>query len=683
MQKFMNWGLAGLFALLGGAASAQVAVYDTSTNLLTIPSVKVGASTYTNVILKNSFLFTLQDATEQTPAGQGYASYDGATNMLTIPAVKVGAETYLDVKLLNTGNFVFMLQSTTQLTASTVGEVNTFFASYDALFAMSLPASGATMFSLDDACYRNDGRTKAYNIADYDPNSALTNLLYAPRIGQRRANLQVLAVRNSVNSNGSSRREIDVQYDAVFTDGSTKKAETETLISGSSQGTSGCSSPQTGSSLRRLGDQRWVGFALQARMTREERYSIVTGEALTPSVRYRRDMRFLVTDPVGNATYVVVSGPGPTSYDAKSAGWSWKMVSPRVMRSAPELAGKTGNFTNALGAGGGSTVSYQTLGFTGGEKSNGTPIVVGDISIAIPSGTSNSNVAEAVMVGLRGSPSFTDHAIERRENTLLVIFPPTVTDASALSFSAGRNTGINMSVNAPSGVINGINHGTNPWLSFINNSSLSSFQILGFTGEDNEKPQHRVNIQSFAIGKYEVTQEQWYAVMGNNPSSNKGRTLPVESVSWNDTQLFVQKLSQKTGFNYRLPSEAEWEYAARAGSTTSFFWGEDAKQSSNYSWHHVNSAGESQHVGLKKPNQFGLYDMIGNVLEWTQDCWHENYIGAPTNGSAWMIVECSTWVLRGGSHWQSRSQELRSAYRATFRREKSFPSAGFRVARDL
>ena len=91
-------------------------------------------------------------------------------------------------------------------------------------------------------------------------------------------------------------------------------------------------------------------------------------------------------------------------------------------------------------------------------------------------------------------------------------------------------------------------------------------------GEDNEKPQHRVNIQVFAIGKYEVTQEKWYAVMGNNPSSKKGRTLPVESVSWNDAQLFVQKLSQKTGFNYRLPSEAEWEYAARAGSTTSFFW---------------------------------------------------------------------------------------------------------------
>jgi len=90
-------------------------------------------------------------------------------------------------------------------------------------------------------------------------------------------------------------------------------------------------------------------------------------------------------------------------------------------------------------------------------------------------------------------------------------------------------------------------------------------------GEDREKPQHRVDIQSFAIGKYEVTQEQWFAVMGNNPSSNKGRTLPVENVSWDDAKLFVQKLSQKTGKNYRLPSEAEWEYAARAGSITQYF----------------------------------------------------------------------------------------------------------------
>ena len=98
---------------------------------------------------------------------------------------------------------------------------------------------------------------------------------------------------------------------------------------------------------------------------------------------------------------------------------------------------------------------------------------------------------------------------------------------------------------------------------------------------DNQKPQHRVDIQSFAIGKYEVTQEQWYAVMGNNPSSNKGRTLPVENVSWDDAKLFVQKLSQKTGKNYRLPSEAEWEYAARA-SDTSF-----VVMNTSERWHYI------------------------------------------------------------------------------------------------
>ena len=202
-------------------------------------------------------------------------------------------------------------------------------------------------------------------------------------------------------------------------------------------------------------------------------------------------------------------------------------------------------------------------------------------------------------------------------------------------------------------------------------------------GEENEKPQHRVHITAFAIGKYEVTQEQWHAVMGNNPSSSKGRTLPVESVSWNDAQLFVQKLSKKTGLNYRLPSEAEWEYAARAGTNTSYFWGEDVKKSSDYAWDPDNSKFSSMPVGLKKPNQFGLYDMIGNVHEWTQDCWHENYDGAPTNGSAWMIVECSAWVLRGSSYWRTKVRSQRSAYRATFRSEKNWPSAGFRVARDL
>ena len=209
--------------------------------------------------------------------------------------------------------------------------------------------------------------------------------------------------------------------------------------------------------------------------------------------------------------------------------------------------------------------------------------------------------------------------------------------------------------------------------------------------ENSEMPQHRVNIKSFLIGKYEVTQEQWFAVMRKNPSKNKGRTLPVENVSCEDAQLFVQKLSQKTGKKYRLPSESEWEYAARAGSTTAYPWGISDVELHVHAWV-FKVANATNPVGLKTPNQFGLYDMIGNVWEWTQDCWNQNYSGAPTDGSAWTKGECSRRVLRGGS-WDTL-QNLRSAIRhgrATSGRSR-FTDAiteiryggdrGFRVARD-
>ena len=200
-------------------------------------------------------------------------------------------------------------------------------------------------------------------------------------------------------------------------------------------------------------------------------------------------------------------------------------------------------------------------------------------------------------------------------------------------------------------------------------------------GEDNEKPQHRVNIQSFAIGKYEVTQEQWFTVMGNNPSSKKGRTLPVENVSWDDAQVFVQKLSQKTGKKYRLPSEAEWEYAARAGSTTTYPWGNSDAELHVYAWFNA-IANATNPVGLKKPNQFGLHDMLGNVWEWTQDCWNVNYTGAPTDGSAWTNGSCSSRVVRGGS-WYYYPQFYRTALRFRHTSVNRTNDFGFRIARDL
>ena len=197
-----------------------------------------------------------------------------------------------------------------------------------------------------------------------------------------------------------------------------------------------------------------------------------------------------------------------------------------------------------------------------------------------------------------------------------------------------------------------------------------------------EEPQHRVQIQAFAIGKYEVTQEQWFAVMGDNPSLIKGSKLPVNYVGWHDAQLFVQKLSQKIGKKYRLVTEAEWEYAARAGSTTIYPWGDSDAELSVYAWSNVISRGANV-VGLKKPNQFDLHDMIGNVWEWTQDCWNENYSGAPTDGSAWTKGDCSRRVVRGGSSYDN-PHAFRSAKRTwNMASNRYLNGVGFRVARTL
>ena len=185
----------------------------------------------------------------------------------------------------------------------------------------------------------------------------------------------------------------------------------------------------------------------------------------------------------------------------------------------------------------------------------------------------------------------------------------------------------------------------------------------------------------YQIGKYEVTQEQWFAVMGTNPSANKGRTLPVEQVSWDDIQQFIAKLNQKTGQKYRLPSEAEWEYAARARTTTEWSFGSDESKLGNYAWYGRNSGGKTQEVGQKLPNAFGLYDMHGNVWEWTQDCWHENYAGAPTDGSAWTTgCTSNARVLRGGS-WDDFPADLRSAIRYWLIPDDRYDSGGFRLAR--
>ncbi len=196
-----------------------------------------------------------------------------------------------------------------------------------------------------------------------------------------------------------------------------------------------------------------------------------------------------------------------------------------------------------------------------------------------------------------------------------------------------------------------------------------------------EMPQHAVSIKAFSLGKFEVTQEQWFAMMGNLPSKFTGRTLPVEQVSWDDAQVFVKKLSEKTGKQYRLPSEAEWEYAARAGSQTSYSFGDDARELGRYAWLSENSGQTSHPVGEKQPNAWGLHDMSGNVWEWTEDCLQGSYNGAPTDGRAWTSGYCLLRVVRGGSVSYG-PEGLRAAVRIGDSTAYRIFSVGFRVARD-
>lgn len=176
-----------------------------------------------------------------------------------------------------------------------------------------------------------------------------------------------------------------------------------------------------------------------------------------------------------------------------------------------------------------------------------------------------------------------------------------------------------------------------------------SFQM----GGGNEKPVHTVRIERpFAIAKSEVTQGQWAAIMGTNPcKGDPCDDCPVEGINWNDARAYVDKLSRKTGRIYSLPSEAEWEYACRAGERQEYC-GSDTVDS--VAWHGAvlgggNSGGKVHPVAQKQANAFGLFDMSGNVWEWTEDCYHDNYKGAPTDGTAWMDGDCQFRVLRGGS----------------------------------
>ena len=209
---------------------------------------------------------------------------------------------------------------------------------------------------------------------------------------------------------------------------------------------------------------------------------------------------------------------------------------------------------------------------------------------------------------------------------------------------------------------------------------------------DAEVPLHEVRISyQLAVGAYPVTFDEWDACVsdggcgGHEPDDNGwGGNRPVINVSWDDAQAYVRWLSGKTGMEYRLLSEAEWEYVARAGTTSRYWWGDDIGR------HRANCNGcgsrwddkRTSPVGSFPANAFGLYDVHGNVWEWVEDCWNDNYDGAPIDGSAWCTGISSIRVLRGGS-WSYGPYYLRSAIR--FRNSVGFRSinVGFRIARTL
>jgi len=171
-----------------------------------------------------------------------------------------------------------------------------------------------------------------------------------------------------------------------------------------------------------------------------------------------------------------------------------------------------------------------------------------------------------------------------------------------------------------------------------------------------ESPTHRVNVQTFYMGETEVTQGQWYEIMGSNPSKfqNKNLNMPVEKVSWNDAKNFVEALNKREKTTkYRLPTEEEWEYAARAGTTTKWSCGEYESCLDNIAWYTKNSEDRTHEVATKQPNSWGLYDMSGNVWEWTESCWTSDYNSEQ---------ECQYRSYRGGG-WFDVANYTRSAVR--------------------
>ncbi len=214
-------------------------------------------------------------------------------------------------------------------------------------------------------------------------------------------------------------------------------------------------------------------------------------------------------------------------------------------------------------------------------------------------------------------------------------------------------------------------------------SFLMGAQEEELYSDKDERPVREVTIgDDFYIGIYEVTQEQWEKVMESEPSYFEGADLPVEKVSWVDANKFIDKLNKMEDTDaYRLPTEAEWEYAAKAGTSTAFSFGDDESMLEAYGWYDDNSEDKTRPVGMKEANPWGLYDVHGNVAEWVADEYHSNYQKAPTDGSEW-TGGVDRRVIRGGS-WENAESNCRSSDRDSIGDGSHKNYIGFRLVKEL